>query len=39
VGNEIAVFAYHDGVELADRQLRQIALQFGLSLFELKELI
>lgn len=34
-----ATFAYHDRVELADRQLRQVAKDFGLTLDELKELL
>jgi len=39
VGGGTATFAYHDRVELADRQLRQIAADFGLSLKELKHLL
>jgi predicted RNA binding protein YcfA (HicA-like mRNA interferase family) len=34
-----ATFAYHDRVELADRQLRQVAADFGLTLEQLKDLL
>jgi predicted RNA binding protein YcfA (HicA-like mRNA interferase family) len=34
-----ATFAYHDRAELADRQLRQVAADFGLTLEELKKLL
>ena len=37
--NGTAVFAYHDRAELADRQLRKVAADFGLSLDELKDLL
>ncbi len=39
VNGGTATFAYHDRVELADRQLRQVAEDFGLTLEELKELL
>lgn len=39
VGRKTVTFAYHDKVELADRQLRQIGKDFGLSLEELKALL
>ena len=39
VGDSTVTFAYHDRVELADRQLRQVAGDFGLTLEELKELL
>ncbi len=39
VGDGSATFAYHDRVELADRQLKQIAADFGLTLKELKNLL
>jgi predicted RNA binding protein YcfA (HicA-like mRNA interferase family) len=39
VGNGIATFAYHDRAELADRQLRKVASDFGLTLDELKDLL
>jgi predicted RNA binding protein YcfA (HicA-like mRNA interferase family) len=39
VGDGTVTFAYHDRVELADRQLRQIAADFGLSLEDLKKLL
>jgi predicted RNA binding protein YcfA (HicA-like mRNA interferase family) len=32
-------FAYHDRAELADRQLRKVAADFGLTLEELKDLL
>jgi predicted RNA binding protein YcfA (HicA-like mRNA interferase family) len=34
-----AIFAYHDRAELADRQLRKVAADFGLTLDELKDLL
>ena len=39
VGSGTATFAYHDRAELADRQLRQVAADFGLTLEELKDLL
>lgn len=39
VGNKTRTLAYHDGVDLADRQLRQIARDFGITLEELKALL
>ncbi len=39
VGDGTATFAYHDRIELADRQLRQVASDFGLTLEELKALL
>jgi predicted RNA binding protein YcfA (HicA-like mRNA interferase family) len=39
VGSGTVVFAYHDRDELADRQLRRIAADFGLTLEELKDLL
>jgi len=39
VSDGTVTFAYHDRVELADRQLRQIARDFGISLEELKKLL
>jgi hypothetical protein len=39
VGNKTRTFAYHDNAELADRQLRQIAKDFGTTLEELKALL
>ena len=37
--NGTAVFAYHDRAELADRQLRKVAADFGLTLEELTDLL
>lgn len=34
-----ATFAYHDRAELADRQLRKVAADFGMTLDELKDLL
>jgi predicted RNA binding protein YcfA (HicA-like mRNA interferase family) len=34
-----AIFAYHDRAELADRELRKVAADFGLTLEELKKLL
>jgi hypothetical protein len=39
VGDGRATFAYHDRAELADRQLRKVAADFGLTLDELKNLL
>lgn len=39
VAGGTATFAYHDRAELADRQLRKVAADFGLSLDELKDLL
>jgi predicted RNA binding protein YcfA (HicA-like mRNA interferase family) len=39
VGKKTATFAYHDRAELADRQLRQIASDFDLTVEELKDLL
>lgn len=39
VGDKSATFAYHDRVDLGERQLRQIAADFGLTLEELKVLL
>lgn len=39
VDDGTATFAYHDRVELGDRQLRQVAKDFGLTLDELKDLL
>jgi predicted RNA binding protein YcfA (HicA-like mRNA interferase family) len=39
VGSGTATFAYHDRAELADRQLRKVASDFGLTLDELKDLL
>ncbi len=39
VGDGTATIAYHDRIELADRQLRQVAADFALSLEELKQLL
>lgn len=39
VGEGTATFAYHDRVELADRPLRQVAGDLGLTLEELKDLL
>ena len=38
-GRTPATFAYHDRAELADRQLRKVASDFGLTLDELKGLL
>lgn len=37
--NGPATFAYHDRVELSDRQLSKVAGDFGLTLDELKSLL
>lgn len=39
VGKKTVTFAYHDRAELGERQLKQIARDFGLSLEELKGLL
>ena len=39
VGGSTVTFAYHDRVELGDRQLRKVAKEFGLTLDELKDLL
>lgn len=39
VGEKTVTFAYHDRVELADRQLRRVAAAFDISLEELKALL
>ena len=39
VGSSTVTFAYHDRDELADRQLRKVAADFGLTLEELKDLL
>jgi predicted RNA binding protein YcfA (HicA-like mRNA interferase family) len=39
VGSGTVTFGYHDRVELADRQLRKVAADFGLTLDELKDLV
>ena len=39
VGSGTSTFAYHDRGELADRELRKVATDFGLTLDELKDLL